>query len=235
VTHQSKRTGSSIEQRKSRVLLVDDHSLVRKGLADLVNGQPDLEVCGEAADVGTALRLIRKHKPELVIVDLMLREGSGIDLIQQVVDLDSSVRMLVCSMHDDALYAERVLSAGAMGYVSKQEPSRIVLEAIRRVLSGRIYTSEEITDRVLRRSSGKGEAPEQSPVETLSDRELEVLYLLGEGLTTREIAERLDLSTKTIDTHREHIKTKLGLKNVNELMRVAVAWTLDPASAKHRK
>jgi DNA-binding NarL/FixJ family response regulator len=217
----------------TRVLLVDDHSLVRAGLVKLINGQADLEVCGEASDATTALRLIRRHEPDLVVVDLMLREGSGIELIKQVAALDSSLKMLVCSMHDEALYAERVLAAGAMGYVSKQEPSRVVLEAIRRVLLGRIYTSEEIADRVLRRSSGKIKEGEGSPTDTLSDRELEVLGLLGKGLNTREIAEQLNLSTKTIDTYREHIKTKLGLKNANELLRFAVAWTLDPTTATH--
>jgi DNA-binding NarL/FixJ family response regulator len=216
---------------KVRILLVDDHSLVRAGLVKLVSSQADLEVCGEAADATTALRLIRRHKPDLVLVDLMLREGSGIELIKQVAALDSSLPMLVCSMHDEALYAERVLAAGAMGYVSKQEPSRVVLEAIRRVLSGRIYTSEEIADRVLRRSSGKLKQGQGLPTDTLSDRELEVLGLLGQGLNTREIAEKLNLSTKTIDTYREHIKTKLGLKNANELLRFAVAWTLDPNSS----
>jgi DNA-binding NarL/FixJ family response regulator len=213
------------------VLLVDDHSLVRAGLAELINGQGDMEVCGQASDAATGLRMIREHKPELVIVDLMLRDGSGVELIKQVTALDSSVKMLVCSMHDEMLYAERVLAAGAMGYVSKQEPSRVVLEAMRRVLSGRIYTSEEIADRVLRRSSGRIKKQDESPVDVLSDRELEVLGLLGQGLNTREIAERLQLSTKTIDTYREHIKMKLSLKNASELLRFAVAWTLDPRAA----
>jgi DNA-binding NarL/FixJ family response regulator len=225
------RDSVSNGHQKTRVLLVDDHSLVRAGLAELINGQADLEVCGQASDAATGLRMIREHKPELVIVDLMLRDGSGVELIKQVTGIDPSVKMLVCSMHDEMLYAERVLAAGAMGYVSKQEPSRVVLEAIRRVLSGRIYTSEEIADRVLRRSSGRIKKQDESPVDVLSDRELEVLGLLGQGLNTREIAERLQLSTKTIDTYREHIKMKLSLKNASELLRFAVAWTLDPRSA----
>jgi DNA-binding NarL/FixJ family response regulator len=217
---------------KARVLLVDDHSLIRAGLVELVRSQADMEVCGEASDSATALRLIRKHHPDLVVVDLMLRDGTGLELIKQVVTEDTHVKFLVCSMYDETLYAERVLAAGAMGYVSKQEPSRIVLEAMRRVLSGRIYTSEEIADRVLRRSTGKVTAPGESPVDVLSDRELEVLGLLGQGLNTREIAGRLKLSTKTIDTYREHIKMKLGLKNANELLRFAVAWTLDPSHVR---
>lgn len=217
-----------------RILLVDDHSLVREGLVKLINAQADLEVCGEAADAGTALRLVRKHKPDLMIVDLMLRDGSGAELVKQVAALDSSVKMLVCSMHDEALFSERVLASGAMGYVSKQEPSRVVLEAIRRVLSGRIYTSEEVAERVLLRASGKAGKGDGSSVDALSDRELEVLGLLGHGLDTKAIAERLQLSTKTIDTYREHIKTKLSLKNANELLRFAFAWSLDPSSGTSR-
>jgi DNA-binding NarL/FixJ family response regulator len=213
-------------------MLVDDHALVRAGLVELINSQADLEVCAEASDGSTALRLIQKHQPDLVIVDLMLRDGSGIELIKQVLAGDKSVRMLVCSMQDESLFAERALAAGAMGYVSKQEPSRVVLEAIRRVLSGKIYTSEEVADRVLRRSSRKVRTPTGSPIDALSDREVEVLALLGQGLSTREMAKRLNLSTKTIDTYREHIKMKLDLKNANELLRFAVAWTLDPASTK---
>jgi DNA-binding NarL/FixJ family response regulator len=188
-------------------------------------------VCGEAADAGTALRLFREEQPDLMIVDLSLRDGSGLDLIKQITNQESSTKILVCSMHDEALFAERVLAAGAMGYVSKQEPSKVVLEALRRVLSGRIYTSEDVADRVLRRASGKVPDKNTAPIDVLSDRELEVLSLLGDGLSTREIAERLNLSTKTIDTHREHIKTKLSLRNTNELVRFAVAWSLDPAAA----
>jgi DNA-binding NarL/FixJ family response regulator len=228
VEEQPGTTGGS----KARVVLVDDHSLVRAGLVELVRGQADMEVCGEAPDAATALRVIRRERPDLVIVDLMLRDGTGIELIKQVVAEEPSVKILVCSMYDETLYAERVLAAGALGYVSKQEPSRVVLEAIRRVLSGWIYTSDEIADRVLRRSTGKVTEPGESPVDVLSDRELEVLGLLGQGLNTREIAGRLKLSTKTIDTYREHIKMKLGLKNANELLRFAVAWTLDPSHAQ---
>jgi DNA-binding NarL/FixJ family response regulator len=229
------RSSPSRTPGKTRVMLVDDHSLVRDGLAELISGQEDLEVCAQASDASTALRLIREHRPDLVIVDLMLRDGSGSELIKQIVELDSSIKTLVCSMHDEALYAERVLAAGAMGYVSKQEPSRLVLEAIRRVLSGRIYTSEEVTERVLRRASGKSGREGESLIDVLSDRELEVFGLLGQGLGTRKIAERLKLSTKTIDTHRENIKNKLGLRNSHELLRLAVAWTLDPGSVARGK
>jgi len=219
---------------KKTVLLVDDHALVRKGLAELIDAEGDLRVCGQAADASTALTLTRRLRPSLVIIDLMLREGTGLELIKQIAALDSEIKMIVCSMHDEALYAERVLAAGAMGYVSKQEPSRVVLEAIRTVLSGRIYASEDVADRLLRKVSGRTREHEGSPVDSLSDRELEVLTLLGQGLNTRAIADQLKLSTKTIDTYREHIKTKLGLKNANELLRFAVTWTLDPAAAEAR-
>ena len=234
-TKEQARTSQPTISNPTRVMLVDDHSLVRDGLAELINAQGDLHVCAQASDVSTALRLIREHKPELIVVDLMLRDGSGTELIKQVVELDSDIRILVCSMHDESLYAERVLAAGAMGYVSKQEPSRIVLEAIRRVLEGRVYTSEDIAERVVRRATGKSDAGEGSAIDVLSDRELEVLGLLGQGLSTREIAERLELSTKTIDTYRENIKVKLGLKNANELLRFAVAWTLDPSFEARRQ
>jgi len=220
------------DPQKKTVLLVDDHSLVRKGLAELIDDEHDLEVCGQAADASTALTLTRRLQPDLVIIDLMLREGTGLELIKQIAALDPDIKMIVCSMHDEALYAERVLAAGAMGYVSKQEPSRVVLEAIRGVLSGRIYASEDVADRLLRRVSGRTGDQQGNPVDALSDRELEVLNLLGKGLNTRAIADQLKLSTKTIDTYREHIKAKLGLKNANELLRFAVAWSLDPAAAQ---
>jgi DNA-binding NarL/FixJ family response regulator len=228
------RTPGTPPESRARIVVVDDHSLVRAGLVELVRNQADMEVCGEAADTASALSLIRREKPDLVVVDLMLQDGTGMDLIKQAVAEGLPSKFLVCSMYDETLYAERVLAVGAMGYVSKQEPSRVVLEAMRKVLSGWIYTSEEIADRVLRRSSGKITEPGDSPVDILSDRELEVLGLLGQGLNTREIAGRLELSTKTIDTYREHIKMKLGLKNANELLRFAVAWTLDPSNARGR-
>lgn len=212
---------------KQKILIVDDHSLVRSGLSDLLNSQADLEVCGEAEDAATAVGLVREKHPDLAIIDIMLKGGSGVELIKQIKALDPSVRMLVSSMHDETLYAERVLSAGAMGYVNKQEPASRVLDAIRQILAGRVYVSEKIADRVLRRvSHGAGE-PGRTPLDTLSDRELEVFTLIGQGLATRQIAERLNLSIKTIDTYREHIKTKLDLESANELVRSAVAWTLD--------
>jgi DNA-binding NarL/FixJ family response regulator len=152
------------------------------------------------------------------------------ELVKQLHVEDPSIRTLVCSMHDEALYAERALRSGAMGYVSKQEPSGNVIRAIRKVLDGGVYASERLVERVLRRVSRGAGTPEESPLDALSDRELEVLSLLGKGLSTREIADSLNLSTKTIDTYREHLKSKLNLEDFHELLRFAVAWTLDPST-----
>lgn len=215
---------------KKKILIVDDHSLVRSGLSELLSGEADLDVCGEASDAASAVGLVRETHPDLAVIDIMLKGGSGVELIKQIKALDPSVRMLVSSMHDETLYAERVLSAGAMGYVNKQEPASRVLDAIRQILAGRIFVSERIADRVLRRVGQAAGEPTRTPLDALSDRELEVFTLIGQGLATRQIAERLNLSIKTIDTYREHIKTKLNLDSANELVRSAVAWTLDAES-----
>lgn len=213
-----------------RVLLVDDHELVRAGMSELIEAEPDLTVCGTAADTPAAVELVRTTQPHVAIVDIMLREGSGIDLIKRIKAIDSTVRVVVCSMHDDKLYAERALRAGAMAYVNKQQPAERVLEAIRRVLAGRVLLDDSIADEILLRvARGDGDGP-SSAIESLSDRELEVLELIGAGLTTRGIAEKLALSVKTIETYREHLKDKLGLDSGNELVRYAVAWSLDPES-----
>ena len=210
-----------------RVLLVDDHELVRTGMRELIHGEPNLSVCGEAADASTAMRLVEETRPNVAIVDLMLRTGSGLDLVRQMRASDPTIRVVVCSMHDDTIYAERVLQAGALGYVGKQEPADRILYAIREVSAGRVFVRDEIADRILRRAAGRcGETPRWS-IETLSDRELEVLDLLGAGLTTRQIADRLHLSVKTIDTYREHLKVKLDLESATALVRFAVARNLD--------
>jgi DNA-binding NarL/FixJ family response regulator len=166
----------------------------------------------------------------VAIIDLMLEEGSGMELIKQIKAADSTVRMIVCSMHDDNLYTQRVLQAGAMGYVNKNDPAERVIDAIRRVLAGRIFVNEAIADRILRRVAQTGDKEVGTPVDRLSDRELEVLGLLGQGMTTRQMAEKLNLSTKTIDTYREHLKTKLDLDSATALIRYAVTWSLDPDS-----
>jgi DNA-binding NarL/FixJ family response regulator len=209
-----------------RVLIVDDHALVRRGLAELIDQQADLEVCGEAEDISEALDIIEREQPDFAVVDISLKDGSGLELIKQVKARYPDVRMLALSMHDEKLFAERALRAGAEGYLNKQEPAEKVIEAIRAVLDGRVYLSDEMADRVLHRLVDKDESVGESLVDTLSDRELEVLELIGRGLTTRQIANELHLSRKTIDTYRDHLKSKLQLKTANELVRYAVAWTL---------
>ena len=220
---------SGLKTAKSRILIVDDHGLVRHGLAAVIGDEADLEVCGEAADAPAALAQFDALKPDLVVVDLSLQTGHGLDLTRQLTARDAEARVLVLSMHDEAIFAERSLRAGALGYINKQEAPERVVEAIRRVLAGEVYLSPMMTQRLLRASrSGEGvQASARLPSERLSDRELTVFQMIGQGLATREIAERLHLSIKTIETYREHIKAKLGLKNSAELGRHATQWALE--------
>jgi DNA-binding NarL/FixJ family response regulator len=211
---------------RRKVLIVDDHPIVRRGLADIISSQPDLEVCGEASTVAEALQEVEKTRPDLVLTDLALKGAHGIELIEQIKARDERIKILVSSMHDEMLFAERALRAGAMGYISKQEPTDTLLEAIRRVLRGEIYLSSRMTGRLLR-SVRSGGSVGQDPVESLSNRELEVFQMIGQGLTTQQIARNLGLSPKTIETHREKIKEKMNLKNSAELNRRAVQWVLE--------
>jgi len=211
---------------KHKILIVDDHPIVRQGLATLVANEPDMEVCGGANDAMTALQQIEALHPDLVVIDISLKNSNGIELIKQVKARDDRIKMLVWSMFEETLFAERSLRAGAMGYINKQEPTEQVVEALRQVLRGDIYLSEAMTDRLLHRVGG-GKPLEQDPVATLSNRELEVFQLIGQGRTTQQIARRLDLSTKTVETHREKIKMKLNLRNSAELSRRAVQWVLE--------
>jgi len=210
----------------ARVLVVDDHPVVRRGLAELINDEPDMEVCGEASDAPDALRQVETKHPDVVVVDISLQSGNGIELIQQIKDRDESIKTLVSSMHDESLFAERALRAGAMGYLNKQEPTERVIDAIREVLNGQVYLSPRMANRLLQSVVG-GETLVQDPIGNLSNRELEVFELIGQGLTTKKIAGRLHLSPKTIETHREKIKTKLNLSNSTELSRRAVQWVLE--------
>ena len=214
---------------KARILIVDDHPIVRQGLKLLVANEPDLEVCAESDSMAGAIEEFRRHSPDLVIVDLSLNDGSGIELIKELRALRDDVKILVSSMHDENLYAERVLRAGGMGYINKVTATEGVISAIRHVLSGKIYLSPTMTDRMLCRTVGANDDMRQSSIDTLSDRELEVFQMIGEGLTTRQIAQKLDLSPKTVETYRENIKTKLSLKNGTELTRHAVQWVLEGA------
>jgi DNA-binding NarL/FixJ family response regulator len=214
-------------EARARILIVDDHPVVRSGLRMLIDDEPDLLVCGEAGDADEAIRVLDAMKPDLVIVDLSLKGSSGLELIKRIKSRESGSKMLVSSMFDESLYAERVLNAGALGYVSKQEAMEKVIEAIRCVLSGRVYLSAAMSDRMLHRLTRDHQTPERSPVETLSDRELEVFEMIGRGRTTGEVASQLHLSVKTVETHREKIKAKLRLKSAAELYQYAVRWVLE--------
>lgn len=208
---------------KSRILIVDDHPLVRAGLRMLIDNEPDLSVCGEAAGSREALELTDNLAPHVIIIDLSLTEGSGLELIKRLHARHPTTRLLVCSMHDESLYAERVMKAGASGYIHKQEATDNVVGAVRRVLSGGSYLSAAMILRTLQTGSGR----EQASVENLTDRELEVFGLIGQGFATSRIAEQLNLSVKTVESHREKIKKKLNLASGSELARYAVQWTLE--------
>jgi DNA-binding NarL/FixJ family response regulator len=209
-----------------QVLIVDDHELLRNGLRMLLGSEPDFSVCGEAGDLGTARKLLRRLRPDIVLVDLKLPDGNGLDLIKFAKDVHPTARVLVCSMHEEKLYGERVLRAGASGYVNKEDAANKILGAIRQVLSGKLHFSDELVNRVMMRAMSDNEL-QKSAVETMSDRELEVFRLVGQGLTTREIAKRLHLSTSTVDTYRERLKSKLGVKTGAELIHRATQWVIE--------
>ncbi len=209
---------------KKRILIVDDHPLMRKGLALTLEAEADLEVCGQAASAEEALSMLDTVQPDLAIVDISLPGMSGLELIKHLHTWKPDLPVLVISRHDEALYAERAIRAGARGYVMKIEAVDVIVKAVRRVLAGGLYVSEEISERLLLSMTGHRRTEARTPVELLSDRELEVFELTGRGLTTREIAERLHLSVKTIESYRARIKTKLGLRSAAELMQHAVQW-----------
>jgi DNA-binding NarL/FixJ family response regulator len=212
------------KRRKTRVFIVDDHPMMRQGLAQLVNHERNLHVSGEAQTAAQALDVIAAEPPDLVLLDISLPDKSGLELIKDLHALHPKLPMLVVSMHDELVFAERVLRAGARGYIMKQEGGRRMMEAIRRVLGGNIWVSEQMSAKILEAFSGQRPESDRSPIERLSDREFEVFQLLGEGRSTREIAERLHLSAKTVEVHRIHIKEKLQLKTSAELIRHAVCW-----------
>jgi DNA-binding NarL/FixJ family response regulator len=209
------------------ILIVDDHPMMRDGLTALISNRPDLSVCGEADDVTEALRLVDELKPDLVLIDISLKTGHGIDLISKIRERHPAMNMLVISMYDELIYAERALEAGASGYLCKQSARNSLLDAIHQVLAGKIYLSPEMTDRILSSRVGGMIKPGETPIKSLSNRELEVLTLIGQGLTTRGVASQLHLSVHTIDTYREKLKTKLNLANGTALNRYAVQWVLE--------
>jgi DNA-binding NarL/FixJ family response regulator len=209
-----------------RVVIVDDHPIVRRGLANLIGDEVNLEVCGEAADVDEAMRVVEATEPDIVLIDLSLKGGHGIELVEQIKARFLRIKMLISSMHDELLFAERALRAGALGYIAKQESSENLLKAIHQVLRGEIYLSPRMSSRLLHDVRG-GKAIEEDPVGSFSHRELEVFEMIGQGLTIRQIAGKLQLSPKTIETHREKMKSKLNLRNSAELGRRAVQWVLE--------
>ena len=212
-------------QKRSRVLLVDDHPMVRERLADVINRVADLVVSGEAEDRHEAIAAILAQPPDLVIVDLTLKSSDGLELIKDIRARWPKMRMLVVSMHDESLYAERVIRAGAMGYITKQEATRKILLAIRRVLTGSIYLNEKIATRLISRLMAHADQATATPAESLADRELQVFELTGRGLNTHDIARQLHIAVKTVETYRARIKEKLKLKDASELLQLAIAWS----------
>ena len=215
-------------KNRARVLIVDDHPAVREALVMRIGRQSDLEVCGEAADLSEALRLVADTDPDVAVVDISLKTGCGIDLIKRIKDRNDTVRMLVWSTHSESLYAERALKAGALGYINKDQATNKIVEAIRRVREGKVYLSDAMVETMLHRTvgGGRGEVT-RSPLDALADRELEVFRLIGQGVKTAEIAERLHLSVKTIETYRDRIRAKLDLSDGTALAHYATKWMLE--------
>ncbi len=216
---------------KHNIFLVDDHPIVRQGLALLINREADLTVCGDAEEAGSALQRIEELKPDLAVVDISLNGPDGLDLLKNLRARHPSLPVLILSMLDETLYAERALRDGASGYIMKQEATERVLVAIRRILGGEIYLSDRMASRMLHRFVGSSqEGPPRSPIADLTDRELEVFRLIGEGHGTRQIAEELHLSVKTVESYQAHIKDKLSLKNARELVQRAIQWKVTDKS-----
>jgi DNA-binding NarL/FixJ family response regulator len=225
ITHPAAETGVGTE--KSRIYIVDDHAMFREGLRQLIEREPSLAVCGDASNFTEGMAGIRATQPDVVIVDISLSGASGLDLIKEIKAESADLPVLVVSMHDESLYAERALRAGAMGYVMKHEPAKTVRAAIRKVLGGDLYLSEKMSAGMLNRlMRGEAQRP-KSPIETLSDRELEVFRMLGQGKSSRQIAEELSLTIATINSFRNRIKEKLQLKNSTELLLHAAQWVRD--------
>jgi DNA-binding NarL/FixJ family response regulator len=222
--------GKSIQPNQParvRILVVDDHPIVRERLAELIAQEPDLTVCGEAEASREAMKAVEALRPDLAIVDITLKDTYGIELIKQLKETHPKLPVLVLSMHDESLYGERALRAGAKGYLTKQEATKQVVPAIRRILSGEIYVSEKLASTIFHKVAGGGSPDGGSPTDVLSDRELEVFQLLGQGLSVRQIAENLFVSVKTVEAHREHIKQKMNFKSSGELLRYAIQFTMD--------
>jgi len=216
---------------RKRIFIIDDHPIVREGLALMMNREPDLVVCGEAEEASVALQAIASAKPDFLIVDISLNGPDGLDLLKSVRARYPNLPVLILSMHDEAIYAERALRAGANGYIMKQEATEKVLVAVRQILSQKVYVSDRIANRMLQQYINGTDIQKHSPVADLSDRELEVFRLIGEGHTTRRIAEELHLSVKTVESYQAHIKDKLSLKSGRELVQRAIEWSIGEGAA----
>lgn len=212
---------------KTKILLVEDHPIFRQGLAQLINSVSDMTVCGEAEDFAEALRLIKETNPDLVIVDITLKNRNGIELIKDIKQLHPAVKTIVLSMHDEKVYAQRALRAGAKGYIMKLEASENILKIIHHVLAGNVYVSNEIVTKIFNMFFDGRTNDDNEPINLLTDRELEVFQLVGQGFGTRQIAAKLHISIKTVENHRAHIKEKLNIKNAIELVQQATLWLQD--------
>lgn len=212
------------EQQKAKIYLVDDHPIVRKGITQVINQEEDLEVCGSTDSADQTLRDVERLKPDCVIVDISLEGISGIDIVKGLKTRYPGLYTMVLSMHDESIYAERALRAGARGYVMKKEASEKIVGAIRHVLTGKIFLSDDMSSRLLEKMATGGHEEDASPLDLLTNRELEIFRMIGRGYKPRDIAKELNLSPKTIETYRDHIKKKLNLSSASELARVAVDW-----------
>ncbi|HXM63483.1 MAG TPA: response regulator transcription factor [Terriglobales bacterium] len=227
----AKQAHNNFASKKKTVFVVDDHPIVRQGLALLINREADLAVCGEAEEMHAALSAIQAAKPDILIVDISLNGPDGLELLKNIRITSPRLPVLVLSMHDESIYAERALRAGANGYIMKQEATEKVLVALRRILSGEIYVSDRIANNMLRHYVRGANVSEHSSVSDLSDRELEVFRLIGEGQGTRQIADALHLSVKTVESYQAHIKEKLSLRSARELVQHAVQWNVREKTA----
>jgi DNA-binding NarL/FixJ family response regulator len=226
-----KQVNNNFIAKKKTIFVVDDHPIVRQGLALLINRESDLVVCGEAEEMQSALSAIQTVRPDILIVDISLNGPDGLELLKNIRLTSPRLPVLILSMHDESIYAERALRAGANGYIMKQEATEKVLIALRRILSGEIYVSDRIANSMLRHYVRGASASEQSSVSDLTDRELEVFRLIGEGQGTRQIAEILHLSVKTVESYQAHIKEKLSLRSARELVQHAVEWNVREKTA----
>jgi DNA-binding NarL/FixJ family response regulator len=222
----TKQASNNFATRKKTVFVVDDHPIVRQGLALLINQEADLAVCGEAEEMHSALAAMQSARPDILIVDISLNGPDGLELLKNIRIISPRLPVLILSMHDESIYAERALRAGANGYIMKQEATEKVLVALRRILSGEIYVSDRIANSMLRHYVRGANASEHSSISDLTDRELEVFRLIGEGQGTRQIAEALHLSVKTVESYQAHIKEKLSLRSARELIQHAVQWNV---------